>query len=112
MYIPHLISLLLSVIRSKYICTENEHAVQCANDLITVINETIKQRILTSPNIKDFSIEWNIDGINKGTECIVQLDGTNTKRERSDNKKKNVFSITLPSLFGLLNIYPLDIVSL
>ena len=38
--------------------------------------------------------------MNKKTEFIAQLDGTNTKCERSDNNKKNAFSITLPSLFG------------
>ena len=84
----------------KTYCTENQHGVQCANDTITVIDEAIKQRISTSPNIKDFPIESNIDGINKETEYITQLDGTNTKRERLNDNKKNAFSITLPSFVG------------
>ena len=72
---------------------ENDHGIQVANDMITVINETIIQRILTSPNIKDILIESD-------TEYIAQLAGLKTKRERSDNNMKNAFTITLPSLFG------------
>ena len=38
----------------------------------SMLYEAIKQRMSTSPNIKEFSIDSNIDGIHKETEYNAQ----------------------------------------
>ena len=41
--------------------------IQCTDDIITAINEAIKQRESTSPN------EFDIDGVNEDTKYISAL---------------------------------------
>ena len=65
-HIEHLVSLVLSVMRSKH---------------ITRINEVIKQRQSTSPKIKYFPIEFDIDGINKDAKYMFHtIETTDSNR--------------------------------
>ena len=59
-------------------CTDTEHGIQRTDDKIIAMNEVIKQRELTSPNIKYSVIEFDIDGININIEYPALISPTPT----------------------------------